>query len=309
MGPVGGVNDTPVKRFYFQEYIDRIVLEDYLLKHMEETNRNFDEYMRYLLSLDNNEIFAFLVGHYFNEIISSFKMEHAKLVDFNLIDKNDLFFNSFNISHRKIQSLHNFVMKVTGQEQIGANGYRVKDVRVSKITQQGELVFFRGVQKEDIKFFMDQLIEVYKSKSLSVIHTNPFFKSAIIHLLCVRIQPFLDGNKRTARLLYGMRFTNSINDIYGLNLKICPLNISPNMFINHLTYAKRINDIWFDMEHDNNEELNNWLNFILDMVDEQIFYISSNMRKLIELFMDSEISRKFRNDELIEQYEKKMRLK
>lgn len=81
------------------------------------------------------------------------------------------------------------------------------------------------------------------------------------------------------------------------------------MFINHLTYAKRINDIWFDMEHDNNEELNNWLNFILDMVDEQIFYISSNMRKLIELFMDSEISRKFRNDELIEQYEKKMRLK
>ncbi|UKI26501.1 MAG: hypothetical protein L6V91_06900 [Bacilli bacterium] len=39
---------------------------------------------------------------------------------------------------------------------------------------------------------------------------------------------------------------------------------------------KRIDNIYFDIKNDCNEEINAWFNFILDMVDEQL-YKSMNM--------------------------------
>lgn len=65
-----------------------------------------------------------------------------------------------------------------------------------------------------------------------------------------------------------------------MNLKICPLNLSQNILINKLTYVKRLNNIYFDLEHDSNEEINMWFNFILDMVDEQLYF---NMSRLPQL--------------------------
>ena len=62
---------------------------------------------------------------------------------------------------------------------------------------------------------MDDFIKFYKTKSLSVIDSNPFLKSALAHLLFVRIHPFSDGNGRTARMIHNMKFTESINNIYG----------------------------------------------------------------------------------------------
>ena len=305
--PKNGMNDVPIKRFYFQEYVERIKLNNRVLEHMEDTNREFDEYMKFLKQFDDYAVVTFWISQFYEELISSFKMEHAKMINFDLIDKNNLFFNSLSINHKRIQDLHQFVMNATGQP-CDNPGYRVTNVKVSKVTQQGELIFWRGVEKEDIKFFMDQLIELYKSRSLSVINTNPFFKSALIHLLCARIQPFSDGNKRTARLLYGMKFTNLINEIYGMNLKIRPFNISPNLLLNQLTYAKRINDIWFDMEHDNNDELNLWFNFILDMIDEQLFYQMSQKEKLMTSLNNIESMAKMEPDE-IKQLIVKMRIK
>lgn len=62
-----------------------------------------------------------------------------------------------------------------------------------------------------------------------------------------------------------------INKLYGTRLKLSPLNISESILINKITYVKRIDNIYFDIKHDNNEEINAWFNFILDMVDEQIY--------------------------------------
>lgn len=51
--------------------------------------------------------------------------------------------------------------------------------------------------------------------------------------------------------------------------------------INKITYVKRIDNIYFDVKNDCNEEINAWFNFILDMVDEQL-YKSVNMLEHID---------------------------
>jgi len=111
---------------------------------------------------------------------------------------------------------------------------------------------------------------------MSVIDSNPFLKSALIHLLFVKIHPYGDGNGRTARTLHNIKFTESFNQIYNMKLKISPINLSQSININQITYNKAINGIYFDLEHDNNEMINYWFNFILNMYDEQLFK-NSNM--------------------------------
>lgn len=281
MAPENYSNDNPVPRFSLEEYVNRIKLESYVLEHMEETNREFQKYMKLLMQFDDYSLITLWISLFFDELISSYKMEHAHLINFDLIDKNNLFFDSLTINHSRIQKLHDFVLKHTDNEINKDAQYRVTHVRVSKMTQRGEFVFWRGVEPEDVKFFMDQFIRIYKSKSISVLNTNPFLKSALIHLLFIRIHPFTEGNGRTARLLHGMCFTNCINEIYDMKLKISPFNISPNILVNQPTYARMIDSIYFDLDHDSNEEINRWFNFILNMVDEQLFYLMSKKERLV----------------------------
>ena len=47
----------------------------------------------------------------------------------------------------------------------------------------------------------DDFIKIYKSSSISLINSNPFLKSALIHLLFIRIHPFPDSNGRTSRAI------------------------------------------------------------------------------------------------------------
>ena len=65
-----------------------------------------------------------------------------------------------------------------------------------------------------------------------------------------------------------------------MKLKLCPLNLSQNILLNQFTYVNRIDDIYFDLEHDSNHEINRWFDFMLNMVDEQIYY---NNNKLVGL--------------------------
>jgi len=55
-----------------------------------------------------------------------------------------------------------------------------------------------------------------------------------------------------------------------MNLKISPVNLSQSININLITYVKILNSIYFDLKHDNNEMLNRWFDFIINMYEEQL---------------------------------------
>ena len=124
---------------------------------------------------------------------------------------------------------------------------------------------------------MNDFLKIYHNHSLSFINQNPFIKGALLHLLFVRIHPFSDGNGRTARIIHTIKFTQMVNDIYKCHLKISPLHLSQSILLNKLTYQKRINNIYFDLEHDSNKEINDFIDFILDMTDEQLFYMGNQL--------------------------------
>ena len=287
MGPENGINLTRVNYFSLAEYVDRIRLCDDIFYHVEDTSKSFESYIKFLSAYDYDIIIKHLIDSFTTEI------QYSNLVERHLvrpeeINKNNIFFDSLAMSHNRIKQLHKFVKE---DEDNFSYDYRKQEARVSYFEDNGEEhIFWYGAEPEDIKKFMDDYITFYKSKGLQMIDIIPFLRAALCHLLFVRIHPFGDGNGRTARLIYDMKFTEMINKLYGTNLKISPLHLSMSIYLNQPTYVKKINDIYFDVEHDSNDEINKFFEFILNMTDEQIHYMMTDeSKKKLDLLAEAAI--------------------
>ena len=289
-----GMNSDYVDYFSLDEYVDRIILLRDTLEHLQDTNHDFIEYIKKISKFNQEYIVDYWIYLLYEELKYSRKIEN---MDFKKIDlaNGQVFFDTLSISHKRIHELHNFAVK---GEYEPTMEYRKTDVNVSKYNSQGEEeIFWRGARHQDIDKFMNDFISIYKRNDISMLMSNPFLKSSLIHLLFVRIHPYIDGNGRTARLLHNAKFTDSINRIYGkrilgTNLKISPLNLSESIYLNKPSYVKAIDSIYFDLKHDSNDAINYWFNTMLNMADEQI-YVSSNKLNNI----DSSLLKQFEEEQ------------
>ncbi|MDO4369232.1 MAG: Fic family protein [bacterium] len=279
------LHDTAKKINYFDlfDFVSKIKLKPQVLEHLEETNQNFDKYFKKLSKYDDEFILYFWISLAYDEIKNNNHVENHTFSTLDLSVK-DVFFDNLNISHNRIHNIHKFAMQDSkDKENIGK--YRKDEVRISYIGKDYEEIFWYGVNKEDIKKFMDTFIEIYKTNNMSLIDSNPFLKSSLIHLLFLKIHPYKDGNGRTSRILHNIKFTEALNKIYKMNLKICPVNLSKSINICKPTYVDILDNIYFDLDHDNNTQINKWFNFLLNMYDEQLFMNSNminNMDDIIE---------------------------
>jgi Fic family protein len=285
---INGMNDAYVEYFSLEEYIRRIKLLPFVLEHLEETNTNFDDFMKKLSYYDKDYISNYFIHSLYVELQSTQAIENHYL-DISLIEGENIFFDTLTINHKRIHNLHNYVLKKEINEGLyeESNLYRQTDVNVSRYnyTEKKEEIFWRGAQSKDVSKFMSDFIKVYRQSGLSLLYSNPFLYSALIHLLFVRIHPYIDGNGRTARIIHNIKFTEMVNKLYGTRLKISPLNLSRSLLINKQTYVNRLNNIYFDLENDTNYEINKWFNFMLDMADEQIYYSKNQLGKVNSFYV------------------------
>lgn len=282
MIPKNYCNPSKTTYFSLEEYINRIELEKNLLEHLEETNNGFNEYFKAIMKCSDQSILYYWLDSLNNERKSTQLLENSHDIGIDIFNKDDIFFDTFRISHTRIKKLHQLSLKLN---QI--QNYRIKEVVVgyqNPYTKEN-VIYWRGAEAKDINKFMNDFLKIYKERNLLLIHSHPILKAALIFLLFVRIHPFLDGNGRTGRLLYNIKFTDIINQIYGLNLKINPLNISQSILLNQPTYVRKIDSIYFDLEHDYNAEINAWFEFILNMVDEQIYFHKHRLKDLQNSFV------------------------
>ena len=264
-------HDTANKITYFNlfDFMDKIHIDSDVLLHMQETSLKFDEYFKKLSNYDDEFVLYFWISLAYEEIKNNHYVENHIFSRFDL-SVRDLFFDRLNISHNRIHDIHKFIMK-DQKNYDNAGSYRKTEVEVSYIDNQVKEIFWYGVQPQDVKKFMDDFTQVYKSNGVSVIDSNSFLKSELIHLLFIKIHPYTDGNGRTARYLHNIKFTEVLNKLYNMNLKISPVNLSKSINVNLITYVNILDSIYFDLDHDNNKMINEWFNFILNMYDEQLF--------------------------------------
>lgn len=278
------------KFFDLLEYVDQIKLTDDVLFHLADINATFEEYLKTLgryTSYDDTSVLLYWFDNTQKELVSSGEIERHKFAFSNKeLLSGDLFFDSLSINHKRIKDIHKFVCEHSAtNKDILIGEYRKESAWHGNVLPNGEKVIdWYGAAPEDIEKFIKSYIEFYKKNSIKEVYSNPFLKAALAHLLLLRIHPFGDGNSRTSRIIHNLSFTSSINKLYGTNLKISPLNISKNIHVNQITYAKRVNNVPFSIEKFDNEAINRWLDFILNMYDEQLYYQQNRIPKLVADF-------------------------
>ena len=320
MGPVNGRNLERVKYFSIKEYLSQIELESHTLDQMEYVNRAFDEYIEKLMNYDDLAIIYFLCYSFEQEMKFSNQIENH-IVSPLEINEHNMFFDKMAINHTRIKELHQFVMKKNEKSEYRTSEMKVGSYRPVKedeprldypiIEKDGEKyyedIFWYGVEPEDVKTFMDDFITFYKDTSSSLIHSNPFIKSSLAHLIFLRIHPFEDGNGRTARMLHNLKFTDAINRIKGSNLRISPLNVSPAIAKFKNDYNKYIDHIYFDLDHkNNNPEINQFLRFMLISAEDEISFLEDRLEEKREALEN--ISQMKSDDELFGNEIKRMKL-
>lgn len=277
-----GMNSDFVEYFPLDEYVNKIKLMPYVLEHLESTNKAFDDYMSKLAQYDEDFIINYWILLLYQELKDNQRIENKKF-DMASLATRSVFFETLNVNHRRIHELHNFAIEkeiMAGKLQATFE-YRDIPVNVSSFDEKGnEYIYYRGANPEDVQKFMNDFVRIYKQGGTSLLFSNPFLVSSLLHLLFVRIHPYCDGNGRTVRMLHNIKFTEMINKLYGTRLKISPLNLSGSLLVNKITYVKRLNNIYFDLEHDTNDAINAWFDFILDMVDERIFVAMNKMERI-----------------------------
>lgn len=277
MSELGMKRDDHIKYFDLEEYVGNITILPRVLEHLEITNKDFDSYMRNLSLYDEDYIVNYWIYLLYQELNSNQRIENTKFDITSLVDKS-AFFDTLSITNKRIHDLHNFVVEreIKDGKLEKTFAYRNVPVTVSRCNDENdEEIFWRGVEASDVQKFMTSFIKIYKHNGTSLLFSSPFLSSSLMHLLFVRIHPYTDGNGRTARVIHNIKFTEMINKVHNTRLKLSPLNLSSSILLNKITYVKRINNIYFDLEHDTNEAINDWFDFILSMADEQLLVANS----------------------------------
>lgn len=276
-----GRNLDYVKYFSLEEYIGKIDLQDNLLNHLEDTSKQFDEYVSLLSMYNGEDILNYWISSAQQELRANQDIERLRFNE-EVLQQKGVFFDTLSISHKRIHDLHDFVMLSSEDDYVPSSSYRKVPVNISRYTDHGEEIFWRGANPEDVQRFMNDFITIYKQNKIGLIYSNPFLRAAITSLLFNRIHPYTDGNGRTSRIIYNLKFTEQMNKIYQTKLMLNPLNISNRILANKLTYVNAINRIAFNLDDDTNKAINDFFDFILNMVDEQMFYSLPRLTNLIE---------------------------
>lgn len=274
------INERIVNYFDVRDFIDNINLEASTLYVAEDTAKQFNTYLKELAKYPINDLIYRWLDSGLTEQKFSNQIENHMFTN-KTLSSTDLFFERMTINHERIKRIHKFVCEKSETHSVLIGEYRKSTADVRAYAEDGTYqIYWNAVKPEDIKNFMDSFINFYKTNSVSNLYNNPFLKSALAHLLFVRIHPFGDGNGRTARIIQNIAFTSGINRVYGTRLKLSPLNISSSIFMNKYQYADILNRIVFDLNYDNNEVLNEWLKYILYMYQEQMNFCTSRFSVL-----------------------------
>lgn len=287
--------------FNLMEYVDKIRLDPNLLLHLEDTNQQFEKYFQKLAQYKNISIVYFWIDSLFRELTESNQME-GDIPPKLALDKN-VFFDSFQMSRERINSIHKFVSGTQGGED-----WRESNVVISGIEAGKEKIFFVPPESKNVPLFMDDFIRIYRDNDIKLINSNPFLKSALMHLLFIKIHPYTDGNGRTARMIQNIKFTELLNNMYGTKLRLSPLNLSQNFKLNKSTYAERLNDVPFSKDEDMNPALNRWLDYVLMMADEQLYYVEGKLDRNTDFLKTLASRKEVDPNDSIAQFAKRMRL-
>lgn len=178
------------------------------------------------------------------------------------------------LTREKIIVSHKKLLDGTSSQKYIKNDYRQDNLAYVCKSGRGDLqIHYFSLPCEDIEELIMNLTVYYNS----TIHDNyTLIKPTIIHGLVGALQVFNDGNTRFARTLQALKTYELTERNLGYYFPTPAFYTSDAYFDYREQYRNKIADIAINPD---NESWNNWVNFNLNRIEDQIFYMDNKVKK------------------------------
>lgn len=259
--------------------------------HMQDSIESYITYLNMLSELSPTKRQVFLNTLKNNEIVNNQEMEHENpfLVQLELEASNskkntsidimtDSILESKPLNIRKIEQLHRLIIHGTNDDKPENYKIRDKEAHVSEVNDGIEKVCYYAPSPEEIKPYLSKIIEFLNNEDNKK-EQDVFYNSILTHFYIAALQPFGNGNTRLARLIeYGSIFKLS-REVLGSKIKSPALFVSKNYLMTRASYRDNISKLVNEPSDDN---FNNWVNYNLNMIDEQLYFCNNVLEKKVK---------------------------
>lgn len=254
------------------EYTTEILI-DYLhdIEELGEEEPGLKEYLMALKSgdiLDNQQLEkenSFLIGMYMQV-----KKESAidKMIRY-IKEKKE-------ISVEDIYDIHRTL--IYGTSSKGIETIRTKnDTFVGKIVNGQKTYDYFPIDYKEAEIALDKIVNLYNQRLTGNNYNNLFLQAFIIHGLLGAFQIFGDANTRLGRIMQHTLIWQLINERTEFNFDLPPIYATRNYYPYRSEYRGLISKI---VKDNNREAWNDWFEFNLKRIEDQIYKNNENLHEL-----------------------------
>lgn len=283
------------------EALDKVLynvkLKENVKDHMLYTLEEYKNYLESLKEIEKND--PQLAKSFFrllkiNELKASQQMESEDsfLIDIGLgpildgSEKSSIdivtkyILKDKGLNNERLEKIHRIILRGTSDDK--EKNYKIRtskeDTYISEISNGIERTLYVAPKSEEVNSYLNYLYVFLDNNTNNEL--DVFLTPYLAHFYISALQPFNNGNTRLARLIqYGDIFKVS-RKLLDYNLKQPALFLSKNYQLNCGNYRKMIADIVLDPSDEN---FNKWVNYNLNMTDEQLFCLSNDIAKIKRL--------------------------
>jgi len=265
------------------EHPENIQVTNETKDHMDYS---FELYLNYInrikeLSLDHQ--LRFLRTLKAAEIMDNQKMEqensflislYMSMMGNNSIDEM-IEFGKKEITPDDVIEVHKLLLEGTTSSKKEIKGYRQENRSfVGSVRNGVRNIQYFPIRYDEIEEAMNRFLSYYNKSEAN--DTDIFIKPFIIHGLLAALQCFNDGNTRLSRLFQHIKMWQLTNEKLNMELPEPAIYISRSYYPYRQEYREKIKNIVVNTD---TISWNDWFNFNLNRLEDQLFYIDNNLEE------------------------------
>lgn len=212
---------------------------------------------------------SFLIGLYHN---LSRETAMDKLIKYSKDNKR--------IIGKDIFELHDTLL--TGTLLSDTESIRTKNTKfVGRFVNGERVIDYFPIDYKYIPEATDKIAEIYNSRLLGKSFDNVFFQPFLIHGLLGALQIFSDGNTRMGRIMQHALIWQLINEKTKFNFELPPIYATRSYYPNRGKYREKIANL---VKENNNQAWNDWFDFNLNGIEDNIYASRKNVKALKRQF-------------------------
>lgn len=270
------------------DLINEYKLDSINKDHMDYTLKEYKEYMYSLMNLTKRQRDVFLNTLKYLELRNNQEMEHEDpfLIELELnsccgksrssIDiATSMVLEDQPLSTRKIEQIHRLIIRGTSDDVQRNYCIRDFDTYVYEVNNGVEEISYVAPCKEEIVPYLKKLYKFLAEKG-KYGELEVFYKPILEHFYIAALQPFGNGNTRLARLMEYAGIFKLSRNILNFKIEKPALYMSKNHLLTKKSYRDNIARVALNPSC---ETMNKWVNYNLNMIDEQLNYCNNVLYK------------------------------